>query len=312
LHGGGPRWWWQRQRSRVLRKHFMCFESMRVFIYAHDITERDQANIVHIESLLFNLKWKGVTKQMKKNDFLCTFFDLVNKYRQIWSFLLILCRLPHLSFSRIHCLFFRPWRKQWIEVHYIYIYMAFKFITMTCRFGTRKWGRDSLFTQASTMLIPFDMTVMHKTKAVMRNSWKLGLKNDCLNWDPEFFQSWKFETCTCQIYVYVYTNFSQIFHNIIIANFARWFPRYMGPWDWVVKVYMPTQTGRFYCLSFEPHLIDRWTPTLLDLLVITLLWRKQPSPCHNIRLISTLILFLKFAVKMLTQLFLTFRLADTD
>jgi hypothetical protein len=28
-------------------------------------------------------KWKGATKQMKINEFLCTFFDLVNKYRQI-------------------------------------------------------------------------------------------------------------------------------------------------------------------------------------------------------------------------------------
>jgi hypothetical protein len=47
-----------------------AFESMRAFIYAHDITERDQANIVNIESLLFNLKWKGPPKQMKINDFL--------------------------------------------------------------------------------------------------------------------------------------------------------------------------------------------------------------------------------------------------
>jgi hypothetical protein len=45
-------------------------ESMRAFMYAHDITEGDQANIVNIESLLFNLKWKGSTKQMKINDFL--------------------------------------------------------------------------------------------------------------------------------------------------------------------------------------------------------------------------------------------------
>jgi hypothetical protein len=44
--------------------------SMRTFMHAHDITERDQANIVNIESLLFNLKWKGATKQMKINDFL--------------------------------------------------------------------------------------------------------------------------------------------------------------------------------------------------------------------------------------------------
>jgi hypothetical protein len=34
------------------------------------ITKQDQANIVNIESLLFNLKWKGSTKQMKINDFL--------------------------------------------------------------------------------------------------------------------------------------------------------------------------------------------------------------------------------------------------
>jgi hypothetical protein len=47
-----------------------AFESMRAFMYAHDTTKRDQANIVDIESLLFNLKRKGVTKQMKINDFL--------------------------------------------------------------------------------------------------------------------------------------------------------------------------------------------------------------------------------------------------
>jgi hypothetical protein len=46
-----------------------AFESMRAFMYAH-ITERDQANFINIESLLFNLKWKGATKQMKINDFL--------------------------------------------------------------------------------------------------------------------------------------------------------------------------------------------------------------------------------------------------
>jgi hypothetical protein len=46
-----------------------AFESMTVFMYAH-ITKRDQANIVNIESLLFNLKRKGATKQMKINDFL--------------------------------------------------------------------------------------------------------------------------------------------------------------------------------------------------------------------------------------------------
>jgi hypothetical protein len=46
-----------------------AFESMRAFMYAH-ITERDQVNIVNIESLLFNLKWKDSTKQIKINDFL--------------------------------------------------------------------------------------------------------------------------------------------------------------------------------------------------------------------------------------------------
>jgi ssDNA-specific exonuclease RecJ len=58
-------------------------DALRAFesVYAH-ITKRDQANIVHIESLLFNLKWKGATKQMI-NDLLCMFFDLVNKYWQI-------------------------------------------------------------------------------------------------------------------------------------------------------------------------------------------------------------------------------------
>jgi hypothetical protein len=47
-----------------------AFESMRPLMYAHDITERDQANIITIESLLLNLKWKGSTKRMKINDFL--------------------------------------------------------------------------------------------------------------------------------------------------------------------------------------------------------------------------------------------------
>jgi hypothetical protein len=46
------------------------FEYMRALMYAHDITERDQANTVNIESLLFNLKWKGSTKQIKINYFL--------------------------------------------------------------------------------------------------------------------------------------------------------------------------------------------------------------------------------------------------
>jgi hypothetical protein len=40
--------------------------------------------------------------------YLCTFLDLVNTCRQIWSFLLILYRLLHLLFTRIHRCFFRP------------------------------------------------------------------------------------------------------------------------------------------------------------------------------------------------------------
>jgi hypothetical protein len=46
-----------------------AFESMQTFMYAHDIIERDQANIVNIERLLFSLKRKGGTKQMRINDF---------------------------------------------------------------------------------------------------------------------------------------------------------------------------------------------------------------------------------------------------
>jgi hypothetical protein len=38
-------------------------------MYGHDITIRDQANVVNIERLLFSLKNKGATKQMGINDF---------------------------------------------------------------------------------------------------------------------------------------------------------------------------------------------------------------------------------------------------
>jgi hypothetical protein len=44
-------------------------ESMRPFMYAHDITKREQANIVNIERLLFSLNRKDATKQMRINDF---------------------------------------------------------------------------------------------------------------------------------------------------------------------------------------------------------------------------------------------------
>ena len=45
-----------------------ALETMRAFVYAHDITEIDQANILSTESLLFSLKREGATKQMKIND----------------------------------------------------------------------------------------------------------------------------------------------------------------------------------------------------------------------------------------------------
>jgi hypothetical protein len=57
-------------QCQVLRKHFMRSESMKALMYVHDITERDQANIVNSGSLLFKLKGKGNTKQIKINDFL--------------------------------------------------------------------------------------------------------------------------------------------------------------------------------------------------------------------------------------------------
>jgi hypothetical protein len=47
-----------------------CVESIRAFMYAHDITKRDQVNIVNIERLLFSLKRKGATEQMMINDFI--------------------------------------------------------------------------------------------------------------------------------------------------------------------------------------------------------------------------------------------------
>lgn len=46
-----------------------AFETMRAFIYAHEIADRDQVNIINIEKLLFSLKSKGASKQMKISDF---------------------------------------------------------------------------------------------------------------------------------------------------------------------------------------------------------------------------------------------------
>jgi hypothetical protein len=39
-----------------------AFQSMRALMYAQNITERDQTNIVNIERLLFSLRRKGATK----------------------------------------------------------------------------------------------------------------------------------------------------------------------------------------------------------------------------------------------------------
>jgi hypothetical protein len=50
---------------------FVLLESTRAFKYGHDII-RDQANVVNIERLLFSLKKKGATKQMRINDFFKT------------------------------------------------------------------------------------------------------------------------------------------------------------------------------------------------------------------------------------------------
>jgi hypothetical protein len=51
------------------REALYVFESVRAFMYAHNITKRDQVNIVNIEWLLFSLKRKGATKQMSMNNF---------------------------------------------------------------------------------------------------------------------------------------------------------------------------------------------------------------------------------------------------
>jgi hypothetical protein len=44
-----------------------AFESMTVFMYGHNITKIEQANIVNTERLLFSLKMKGATKQIRIN-----------------------------------------------------------------------------------------------------------------------------------------------------------------------------------------------------------------------------------------------------
>jgi hypothetical protein len=48
---------------------FYVYESIRAFMYAHDITKRNQVNIINNEMLVFSFKGKGATKQMRINDF---------------------------------------------------------------------------------------------------------------------------------------------------------------------------------------------------------------------------------------------------
>jgi hypothetical protein len=67
-HGGGDDKEAKPEPVPSFTKALNAFETIRAFMYAHDITETDQANIVSIESLLFNLKRKGATKQMKISD----------------------------------------------------------------------------------------------------------------------------------------------------------------------------------------------------------------------------------------------------
>lgn len=45
-----------------------AFQTMKAFMYARDITEIDQTNIVNIESILFSLKRRGATNQMTISD----------------------------------------------------------------------------------------------------------------------------------------------------------------------------------------------------------------------------------------------------
>jgi hypothetical protein len=43
---------------------------MSVFMYDHDITEKDQANIINIERLFLNLKRKGAPNKLRLMTFL--------------------------------------------------------------------------------------------------------------------------------------------------------------------------------------------------------------------------------------------------
>jgi hypothetical protein len=62
---------WRRGKVVVVSftKALNAFETIRAFMYAHDITDIDQANIISIESLLLIVKRKDATKQMI-SDFL--------------------------------------------------------------------------------------------------------------------------------------------------------------------------------------------------------------------------------------------------
>lgn len=52
-----------------LMEALCAFESMRAFMYAEDITKRDQVNSINMEMLVFSLKRKGVSKQMISDFF---------------------------------------------------------------------------------------------------------------------------------------------------------------------------------------------------------------------------------------------------
>jgi hypothetical protein len=54
-------------------KALNAFETMTAFMHAHYITETGHTDIIGIESLLFYLKRKGATKQMKISDSVNTY-----------------------------------------------------------------------------------------------------------------------------------------------------------------------------------------------------------------------------------------------
>jgi hypothetical protein len=143
--------------TRSILEALRAFESVRAFVYAHDITERDQANIVNIEDyysawkgkVLLN-KWKLMTFLKSSNAnwtwqwkyyYWFTFFDLVNSYRQMWPFLFILYR-PRIVFPQPSFFFQGPRRKRWIEVS-LYKHSSLLLARLTSAFfGTARWKHD--------------------------------------------------------------------------------------------------------------------------------------------------------------------------